>query len=534
MCTVCCSSGGWAPVGAKGPVQLDALERIARRGLMAKNCFGCRVFKHKIENCQYAIGSIYRWCSQLREQNKLYDFSREVSVLSDLRDQARAENALRADHKYQSLWSALSIIVQLLGIPEGPLPPLVARHLFTLLSAGGAHSAHSKSTHLLVREYASGEFKRISLEYTLKGGLRLVTVAHSIDTFRKKTLIQEWKNLMYLDSASSTKRHGGESYIEACSYMTDRKGGKGARLRLATPFYNMGSLESLIEGRGTGILSTLNLKQLKQMVLGMSRDLNFIHQQGLVHRDLNPNNLVVNMAGNGDISSRWIDLSSAVSSGKETDLATFGYEPPELFTTEDFQVSPPLARKTMDIYSFGLVLLFTFYSSNQPSLRKFFDKRQSILREVALQESGKPTHSGTWLAWMNGLRRDPKLFYIPESEGTSYEIEDVVDDPLLSLIATMIQRDPAKRPSIATVHSTLYGLNKHSFYFRGPAASPSVTKASQARVATAPTGVTVDSSDEEDVHDFMDDLASPTEEAGKLLAPLGRGAGLAVSYGSSS
>lgn len=124
-------------------------------------------------------------------------------------------------------------------------------------------------------------------------------------------------------------------------------------------------------------------RQVVQLLAKVSRGVDFAHQQGILHRDLKPGNILMDSRGDALISdfglARWID-SSADLTQSVTVFGTPGYIAPE-------QVLCPSANLTpsVDVYSLGAIL-FELLSGRPPFVA---EHAIAVINQAAQREPPK-------------------------------------------------------------------------------------------------------------------------------------------------
>ena len=121
------------------------------------------------------------------------------------------------------------------------------------------------------------------------------------------------------------------------------------RVFIAMEYLSGGSLKDRLDKTGP-IPFEETMEIMKQVCAGLET----AHEQGLVHRDVKPGNILFDSRGNAVIAdfglARAIQLSSVSSSSSTGGVGTPAYRAPELW------LGKPPASPTTDIYSLGCVL----------------------------------------------------------------------------------------------------------------------------------------------------------------------------------
>src|SRR5262249_18819404 len=142
-------------------------------------------------------------------------------------------------------------------------------------------------------------------------------------------------------------------------------------------------VSKLIEGRdlATCIKSRrLPLEQAARLVSTIAEALHYAHEQGLVHRDIKPHNVLLDEAGRPYVCDFGLALRAA-DYGTGPELAgTPAYMSPEQARREGHRVD----RRT-DVYSLG-VILYELITGERP----FVGRLHEVLRQVAYEEVTPP------------------------------------------------------------------------------------------------------------------------------------------------
>lgn len=142
------------------------------------------------------------------------------------------------------------------------------------------------------------------------------------------------------------------------------KTGYGLRAKPTIVAYNkVYTVQEEINGES---LSTVLYKQSdlalgQRLMLNLSASISLketIHDHGLIHCDISPNNILVDVANEANPTARFIDLGLSKTKNKEveTKLGTPGYIASELIYAE---VCPFFIDERTDIYSLGIILVET-------------------------------------------------------------------------------------------------------------------------------------------------------------------------------
>ncbi len=124
---------------------------------------------------------------------------------------------------------------------------------------------------------------------------------------------------------------------------------------------NGGSLENLVAQLKTMTELERHL-ELRSLFVKLSNDLidglHFIHSTGIVHADIKPANVLLDLAPNSTIRARYIDFSASFIAGVESSTdagGTWDFMAPEQLS-RDKKVSTPTFES--DIWSLGITLLY--------------------------------------------------------------------------------------------------------------------------------------------------------------------------------
>lgn len=117
---------------------------------------------------------------------------------------------------------------------------------------------------------------------------------------------------------------------------------------------------------------TLNRVTITEILLNVAQGLNVMHRNQLVHRDLNPGNVLLKKNKDSGVTAKISDFGLCRRiSGTDRDLTKcpgcFCFMPPEAILESDY-------TEKIDIYSFGVLALYTVTEKLPPFPQPPFDK----------------------------------------------------------------------------------------------------------------------------------------------------------------
>ena len=118
----------------------------------------------------------------------------------------------------------------------------------------------------------------------------------------------------------------------------------------------------------------------------------FLHENNVVHRDIKPNNILINRLLNVKLSDMGLSkqLDTEMDSyHTEAVKGSIGWQPSEVILNEkDYKFSKTRKTQKVDIFSLGCVFFYLMSRGHHPFGERF-EREKNILTEQA-RESGKP------------------------------------------------------------------------------------------------------------------------------------------------
>jgi serine/threonine protein kinase len=139
--------------------------------------------------------------------------------------------------------------------------------------------------------------------------------------------------------------------------------------RLPILVLELGDLGTLADVQSHGVAPDNNQKA--QIVLGIARGLQILHESGIVHGDVKPENIIMCSHAGGSMVPKLADFGFAILADSETQIVTIGgtntWRAPETYGP----VAASMLHLT-DVYSFGLVVWSTASWDMDPLQRLLF------------------------------------------------------------------------------------------------------------------------------------------------------------------
>lgn len=234
----------------------------------------------------------------------------------------------------------------------------------------------------------------------------------------------------------------------------------------------LGLAMQLVEGRELGAVlkdPRCDAAAREALLLHVARALAYLHQQGIVHRDVKPQNILVGHRffenPSDGTNVKLVDFGIATLAGNPKPLTEVGtvvgtpaYMPPERIDPMFWEVAQ--GRPTEDVFAFGVVAYETFFGrhpanvDDDGTLSTYAEKYRQVSRTGAVWPELPPGHR--WTAALRGalaLKRSDRL-----ADGAAI-VSAIAPEPAQGFATARTQSQPSVPPppgeprtEIAAIH----------------------------------------------------------------------------------
>jgi serine/threonine protein kinase len=200
---------------------------------------------------------------------------------------------------------------------------------------------------------------------------------------------------------------------------------------------------------------TLDTKKKLFVMLTAAGALKILHQNGIIHLDLKPDNILIQELSNGKLVAKIIDFDSSLIEGESTDTETLVgdtvYYSPELAQYIATRGKTTAPTKQSDIFALGLIFC-RYWTGKMPNFSPSYNYAyEAVLKgeKLTLPDSDKDTTLETQTSRLKGTLIKPRVTNSTLDSNTS---------AVKQIINKMLLPNPKERLSIKEVHEQLKSL----------------------------------------------------------------------------
>lgn len=136
-----------------------------------------------------------------------------------------------------------------------------------------------------------------------------------------------------------------------------------------------------------------SMENIKKTIGGILKGLAYLHEHGMVHRDIKPQNLLINKEPDGTWVSKIADfgLAKQLSDQKELSsqlLGTMEYMAPEQFNPEKYGIKGTLGTN-IDLWALGVILFETFTGDLPFGSRTDGESHEQVMYNIMRKDLGE-------------------------------------------------------------------------------------------------------------------------------------------------